>query len=164
MILVRGSIQRAGPGPSVAAEVGPLVPNIHGESGFGASANFIVSQHWPDFTFHINSWVELTRSDLHADWFEGVILEGRQDASARPVSELFVEHEFVADVTTWSALVGGIWRVRDGLDLDVGLREARVGQQAASEVRMGLSWTLGLWEARSASPGVGRAVPRAGFR
>jgi hypothetical protein len=146
MILRRGSVQGAGVGPSIAAEVGPLLPNVNGDAGFGASGNIIVSQHWRDFTFHFNSWVELTRSGLHVDWFEGVIFEGRQDAPARPVSELFVEHEFVANVTTWSALVGAIWRARDRLDFDVGLREARVGQQAAAEVRMGLTWTIGLWE------------------
>jgi hypothetical protein len=147
-VLLRGSVQGAGSGPSVAAEFGPLLPNINGEAGFGASCNVIVSQHWRDFTFHVNSWIELARTDLHAGWFEGVILEGPQDAPARPVSELFVEHEFVGDVTTWSALVGGIWRAREGLDLDVGLREARVGAQAASEVRLGLTWTIGVWEQR----------------
>jgi hypothetical protein len=145
-VLVPGVLQGKGDGPSVAAEVGPLVPNVNGQEGFGASADVIVSERWRGFTIHANSWFELTRGDLHLDWFEGVILEGAFSAPVRPVSELFVEHEFVANVTTWSALVGAIWRAKDGLDLDVGLREARVGDERATEVRLGLTWTLGLWE------------------
>jgi hypothetical protein len=144
-VLVRGSLQGAGRGPSVAAEAGLLLPNVAGERGLGASCDVIVSERWPSLTLHVNSWVELTRGDLRPTWFEGVIVEGPFEAPARPVGEVFVEREFAAGVTTWSALVGGIWRARDGLDLDVGLREARVGSQAAAEVRMGLTWTLEVW-------------------
>ena len=67
----------------------------------------------------------------------------------RPVGELFVEHEFVAGVTTWSALAGAIWSARDGLDFDLGLREARVGGERATEVRLGLTWALGVWQPRN---------------
>jgi hypothetical protein len=63
----------------------------------------------------------------------------------RPVAELFVEHEFPADVTTWSALAGAIWRANRGLDFDVGLREARIGDQPVTEVRLGLTWAVALW-------------------
>jgi hypothetical protein len=97
-------------------------------------------------TLHANSWFELTRGDLHFDWFEGIILEGPFDAAVRPVSEIFVEHEWVANLTTLSALLGGIWRTTDGLDLDAAVREARIGPQWATEVRLGLTWTLGLWK------------------
>jgi hypothetical protein len=149
-VLVRGSLQDAGPWPSVAAELGPLLPNINGENGFGASCDVIVSKRWQALTVHANSWFELTRGDLHFDWFEGVILEGSFDAKARPVSELFVEHEWVTNVTTLSALLGGIWRAADGIDLDAAVREARIGPQWATEVRLGLTWTLGLWKPHSA--------------
>jgi len=144
-VLVRGSMQGVGAGPSVALELGPLLPNVNGDGGFGASLNAIVSQRWKDFTIHIDDWAELTRGDLHVDWFTGVILEGPFDVPVRPVGELFVEHEWVANVTTWSALAGAIWRARDGLDIDVGLRVARVGDERASEVRLGFAWTLGVW-------------------
>lgn len=144
-VLLPGVLQGKGDWPSVAAEFGPLLPNVNGVDAFGASTDVIVSQRWRGFTMHVNSWFELTRGDLHFDWFEGVILEGPFEAPVRPVSELYVEHEFVANVTTWSALVGAIWRARDGLDLDVGLREARVGDERATEVRLGLTWTIGLW-------------------
>jgi len=146
VIVVPGVLQGKGPWPSVATELGPLLPNINGQEAFGASTDVIVSERWRGFTIHSNSWFELTRGDLHLDWFEGVILEGPVEAPVRPVSELFVEHEFVANITTWSALVGAIWRTRDDLDFDVGLRQARIGDERATEVRMGLTWTLGVWE------------------
>ena len=146
VILLPGVLQGKGTGPSIAAELGPLLPNVNGVESFGASTDVIVSERWRGFTMHTNSWFELTRGDLHLDWFEGVILEGAFDQTVRPVGELFVEHEFVANVTTWSALAGAIWRAGDAVDLDVGLREARVGDERATEVRVGLTWRLGLWE------------------
>ncbi len=145
VVLLPGLLQGAGPGPSIAVEFGPLLPNVDGQSGFGASGDLIVSARLAGFTAHVNNWVELTRESHHFDWFEGVILEGDVEARVRPVSEWFVEHEFVAGVTTFSGLVGGIWHVRDGLDFDVGLREASVGGVRASEVRLGLAWTFSVW-------------------
>jgi hypothetical protein len=145
VILVPGSLQHVGHGPSVAVELGPLLPNVNGDEGVGASSNVSVSERWPGVTIHLDSWIELTRGNLHADWFEGVIVEGDAERRIRPVSEWFVERELATGTTTFSGLVGGIWRARDGLDLDLGLREASVGGQRASEVRLGLTWTLGLW-------------------
>jgi hypothetical protein len=146
VVLVPGVLQGKGSGPSVAAELGPLLPNVNGQEAFGASTDVIVSERWRDFTIHANSWLELTRGDLHLDWFEGVILEGAFDQTVRPVAELFVEHEFVANLTTWSALAGAIWHSGEAVDFDVGLREARVAGERATEVRLGLTWRLGLWE------------------
>jgi hypothetical protein len=146
VVLLPGVLQGKEPGPSIAMELGPLLPNVHGQESFGASTDVIVSQRWHGFTMHVNNWLELTRGDLHLDWFEGAILEGPSDQALRPVGELFVEHEFVANVTTWSALAGAIWRATDSVDLDVGLREARIGDERATEVRLGLTWRLGLWE------------------
>jgi hypothetical protein len=144
-VLLRGSLQDAGPWPSVAVEFGPLLPNVDGEKGFGASCDVIVSERWKPLTFHLNSWVELTRGDLRPDWFEGVILEGPSEAPLRAVSEVFLEHDWSDGVTTRSVLVGGIWRAAEGLDLDAGLREARIGDEWATEVRLGLTWTVGVW-------------------
>jgi hypothetical protein len=149
VVLVPGVLQERGPWPSVAVELGPLLPNVNGQEAFGASTDVIVSERWPGFAMHVNNWFELTRGDLHLDWFEGVVLEGPSRANVRPVGELFVEHEFVAGVTTWSGLAGAIWAEREGLDFDLGLREARIGDQRATEVRLGLTWALGLWEPRS---------------
>jgi len=143
-ILVPGVLQDQGTGPSVALELGPLLPNVDAEGGFGASCNFIVSVRWHAITAHLNSWVELTRGELHPDWFEGVILEGDTHLAARPVSEWFVEREWITRAMTFSGLVGGIWHARDGLDFDAGLREASVGGQRAEEVRVGLTWEIGV--------------------
>ena len=144
-VLVPGVLQGKGSGPSVALEVGPLTPGVQGQDAWGASANAIVSGQWPGFTMHVNTWFQLTRGDLHFDWFEGIVLEGDREAAIRPVSELFFEHELVANVTTYSALVGAIWRAGEDLDLDVGLREALIGDERATEIRLGLSWRVGLW-------------------
>jgi hypothetical protein len=144
-VLLEGSQQDKGPGPSVAAEFGPLVPEINAEQGFGASLDVIVTQHWQTLTVHLNNWFELSRGDLHLDWFEGAIIEGDQSAPARPVSEWYVERDMVTGATTFSGLVGGIWRAADGLDLDMGLREASVDGERATEVRLGLTWTIGIW-------------------
>jgi hypothetical protein len=144
-VVVRGSMQGEGSGPSVAVEAGPLLPQFNGVDRFGGSFNAIVSQRWKDFTIHVDDWAELTRGDLHFDWFTGVILEGPFEARVRPVGELYVEHEWIANFTTWSALVGAIWRAGEGLDLDAGLRVARVGDERASEVRLGFTWAVGGW-------------------
>jgi hypothetical protein len=148
-VLVEGSVQGKGDGPSVAAEFGPLVPNIQGEEGFGASLDVIVSQHWRQLTLHLNDWVELSRGDLRPSIFEGLIIEGSQDEPVRPVSEWFIEHDFGAKSTSFSGLVGAIWRASDALDFDVGLRESSSSGQRATEVRLGLTWTVGIWDANS---------------
>jgi hypothetical protein len=41
-----------------------------------------------------------------------------------------------------SGLVGAIWKVRDGLSLDVGLRAAKAGDDQIHEVRLGLTWAF----------------------
>jgi hypothetical protein len=145
-VLIAGVLQDHGAGPSVAAEVGPLLPNVNGQESFGASCDVIVSERWRGLTAHVNSWFELTRGDLHFDWFEGIILEGDVDGSVRPVSEWYVERDFVTRGTTLSGLVGAIWRAHDDVDLDVGLREANVSGERATEVRLGLTWTIGVWK------------------
>ncbi len=155
VVLLPGVLQGVGRGPSGALELGPLLPNVNGESGFGASSNLLVSERLGGAVVHFNNWLELTRGSLHVDWFEGMIVEWNVEAPVRPVSEWFVEHEFVANVTTVSGLLGGIWRARDGLDFDFGLREASVGGQRASEVRLGLTWTVGVWHPQSAPKGEG---------
>jgi hypothetical protein len=147
-IVLEGSLQDKGSGPSVAAEFGPLVPNVNGEEGFGASLDVITSQHWRSLTIHVNSWLELSRGDLRPDWFEGAIIEGNTEAAVRPVSEWYVSYDFGSSQTTVSGLVGGIWKAADSLDLDVGLREASVAGERATEVRLGLTWTLGVWTPR----------------
>jgi hypothetical protein len=158
-VLLRGSLQGAGPGPSVAAEFGPLLPNLNEDESFGASLDVIVTQHWREVTVHLNTWIELSRGRLQADWFEGAIVEGNTSAVVRPVSEWFVDREFATGTTTFSGLVGGIWRAHEGLDIDAAVREASTGGQATTEVRFGLTWTIGVWQSTSESGHASRTAP-----
>jgi hypothetical protein len=144
-LLLEGSLQDKGPGPSVAVELGPLVPEVNADQGFGASVDVITTQKWSALTVHLNSWLELSRGDLRPSWFEGAIIEGCTDQAIRPVSEWYVVYDWGTGQTTVSGLVGGIWRASDSLDLDLGLREASIGGERATEIRLGLTWTVGVW-------------------
>jgi hypothetical protein len=130
-------------GPSIAVEAGPLLPDIHGESAFGASLAVITSYRWSFGSIHWNEWGEYTR-EHRVSLFSGVILEGPHDWTVRPVAELFVEHEFNVE-TTCSALVGAIWAVDDAFSLDVGVRAALIEGESAEEVRLGFTWALPIW-------------------
>ena len=144
-VLREGSLQEVH-GPSVAIEVGPLLPTINGEPGIGATATLIVSQHWKPVTLHVNGEVTLTRAG-NLDLFGGAILEGPREWAVRPVVEAFVEREFGAAFVL-SGLVGAIWQLKEGLSLDIALRAARVDTNTAIEVRAGLTWATSLWRSQ----------------
>ena len=144
-VLREGSLQEVH-GPSVAIEVGPLLPTINGEPGIGATATLIVSQHWKPVTLHVNGEVTLTRAS-NLDLFGGAILEGPREWAVRPVVEAFVEREFGAAFVL-SGLVGAIWQLKEGLSLDIALRAARVDTNTALEVRAGLTWATSLWRSQ----------------
>ena len=137
-------------GPSVATEFGMLLPDSTGSSGVGASLAGIVSQRWDWGTIHLNAASALTR-DHHADVFLGGIIEGPSKWSIRPVAEFFYEREF-GQSETISGLVGLIWRVRDNLSFDVGLRHALTNGHPVNEVRAGLTFgfPLGLFGGHTA--------------
>lgn len=138
----RGVLQEKS-GPSIAVEAGPLLPDIHGVSAFGASLDVITSYRWSSGSIHWNEWGEYTR-DHHFSLFSGVILEGPYDWRVRPVAELYVEHEFDVE-TTYSALAGAIWAVDDAFSLDVGVRGALIEGEHAEEVRLGFTWAVPIW-------------------
>jgi hypothetical protein len=125
-------------GPSIATEFGVLLPDSTGGSGVGASLAGIVSQRWDWGTIHLNAQTALTR-DHRADLFFGGIIEGPSQWSVRPVAEFFYDKEF-GQSETISALVGLIWRVRDNLSFDVGLRHALTNGRPVNEVRAGLTF------------------------
>jgi hypothetical protein len=138
-VLREGALQDKS-GPSVATEFGVLLPGVNDEQGFGASWLWVVSQRWSWGTIHFNAEAELTR-DHNADLSVGAIIEGPFDWTVRPVAEVRYEREFnVAE--TASVLVGGIWRVRDNLAFDVGVREAWVNQRPETELRAGLTFAF----------------------
>lgn len=139
-LLRRGVLQDAS-GPSVAAEYGVLLPDVHGAHGTGLSAAGIVSQRSERAALHLNGALALTR-EHEPDVFLGAILEGPQAWRVRPVAELFTERERAGERID-SALVGAIWRLRADLALDAGVRSAHAGDGGAvHELRIGLTWTF----------------------
>jgi hypothetical protein len=148
-VLRPGSLQDK-TGPSVATEFGVLLPDSTGNSGVGASLAGIVSQRWDWGTINLNAAAALTR-EHHADVFLGSIIEGPSTWSIRPVAEFFYEREF-GQSETISGLVGLIWRVRDNLSFDIGLRHALTNGHSVNEVRAGLTFGFPLEQlgARSA--------------
>jgi hypothetical protein len=140
-VLQPGSLQERS-GPSVATEFGVLLPDSTGNSGVGASLAGIVSQRWDWGTIHLNAETALTR-DHHGDVFIGSIIEGPSTWTVRPVAEFFYENEFGKSETI-SGLIGLIWRVRDDLSFDVGLRHALTNGHSVNEVRAGMTFAFPL--------------------
>lgn len=138
-VLRRGVLQE-GAGPSVATEYGVLLPSIPRENNVGLSAAGIVSQRWEQGTAHLNAVVSRTR-DGEPDLFLGVILEGPIGWTVRPVAEVFTDREN-GTARINSGLIGAIWRVRDGLSFDVGVRYAEAGGEPTHELRLGFTWAF----------------------
>jgi len=140
-VLRRGALQDQS-GPSVATEYGVLLPSVHGQAqrGTGLSVAGIVSQRWQAATAHLNAALAWNR-DHEPDVFLGAILEGPYTWRVRPVAEVFTEQARESARIT-SGLVGAIWRVRDGLSFDVGVRSARASGDSIHEVRLGLTWAF----------------------
>jgi hypothetical protein len=136
-------------GLSIAAEVGPLLPDVNGTNAFGGSLDAIASYQWSFGTLHWNEWAEYTR-EHNFSLFTGVILEGPHDWTVRPVAELFVEREFDVE-TTYSGLVGAIWTLRDSFSLDLAGRVASIDGHDAEEVRLGFTWAVTVWKPAAAS-------------
>jgi hypothetical protein len=141
-LLRRGTLQDES-GLSIAAEGGPLLPEIGGSPHFGAQLRLIFSYGTNFGAVHFNEQVADTREHV-LDLWSGVILEGPESLPVRPVSEFFVEHNRL-DGTTMSALLGAIWKVSDSLALDGAVRVARIDTTPAEELRLGLTWTFPVW-------------------
>ena len=138
-VLRRGVLQDE-PGLSIATEYGVLLPDVHGVDGTGASLAGIVSQRGDAGTLHLNGVVSWTR-DHEPALFLGAIFEGPYSWPVRPVAEIFTDQARGSSRVN-SGLVGAIWKVRDGLSLDVGLRAAKAGDDQIHEVRLGLTWAF----------------------
>ena len=139
-VLRRGTLQDAS-GLSVATEYGVLLPSVHRERGTGLSVAGILSQRTEEISVHLNAALAWTR-EHEPDLFLGAILEGPYSWAVRPVAEVFGEQASGSPRTT-SRLVGAIWRFRDGLSFDVGIRRAHDGNETIRELRLGLTWTFG---------------------
>jgi hypothetical protein len=71
----------------------------------------------------------------------GGILEGPKDWIVRPVAELRYEKAFGGEELC-AQLIGLIWRVRDGLALDIGYRHARESGRPDEQMRAGVTFDL----------------------
>jgi hypothetical protein len=140
-VLRRGALQDES-GPSIATEYGVLLPEQHGEHGTGASVAGIVSQRGDAGTVHLNGVLSWAR-EHEPGLFLGAILEGPYSWPVRPVAEVFIDQARESARQT-SGLVGAIWRVRDGLSFDVGLRSAKAGDDQIHELRLGVTWAFSI--------------------
>ncbi|HUB06667.1 MAG TPA: hypothetical protein VMB50_06685 [Myxococcales bacterium] len=140
-VVLREGCLQASTGLSVATEDGLLFPPIGGAGNVGASGSLIVSQCFGrSVILHYNGDVELT-PDHNLDLFASVIGEGPRAWLVRPVAEIYAEREFNA-YTTYSALVGAIWRAVAKLDVDAGFRAAALSGTLLLEARLGITWTF----------------------
>lgn len=141
-VFVPGSLQGR-PGPSVALETGPLLPELHGDSGFGYQASLIVSERWRAVMAHVNALAALSRAgELEAAG--SLILEGLPASRVRPVTELLFAGT-KGHGPTYSALEGAIWSLSDSLALDAAGKVAREEHRAVFEARVGFTWGVALW-------------------
>ncbi len=140
----REGILQGQTGLSIAAEGGPLTPEINGTNAFGASLAVILSYRWDWGTVHFNEMGQYTREHT-GDLWSGVIVEGPHEWVVRPVTELYYERDFTVNQTE-SLLVGAIWTLKNSFVLDLGVRGARVGDENAGEIRLGFTWALPMWE------------------
>jgi hypothetical protein len=138
-LLRRGSLQDAS-GVSVAIECGILLPTIHAEPGAGASCALVASHRWSAATAHLNGALSFDR-DHHWNRFASLIVESPDAWLVRPVAEVTVDQE-VNGPRTRSALAGLIWRARETLSFDLGVRYGRSGDESIREIRAGLTWTV----------------------
>ncbi len=134
--VVRPGALQDKPGPSVATEFGPLLPNVGG-SGAGLSWTGIVSQRWDWGTVHFNVATNLT-PDQHGEFFVDAIIEGPHQWQVRPVFE-FYSDSLTDHTQTFSALAGAIWQVNDKLSFDLAFRYALVDGRPVNELRAGFT-------------------------
>ena len=135
--VVRPGVLQDKPGPSMAMEFGPLLPDVGG-SGVGFSWSGIVSQRWQWGTVHWNVETNLT-PDQHGELFFDAIIEGPNKWTVRPVFEIYSD-SVINQSQSFSGLVGAIWQARDNLAFDIGLRYALVNGRPVEELRAGVTF------------------------
>jgi len=138
-VVRQGELQDSS-GPSVAIEVGALLPTLNDEAGVGAQAAVIVSRRFSQATIHLNGGVAFSRSH-ELEPVGSVIVEGPPRWVVRPVLELFSEGP-VAGPFALTGLVGVIWRSSESLAFDAGLRAGRAAGQTLFEGRLGLTFAV----------------------
>lgn len=136
-------------GPSVVVQTGIYTPSLEGDSDWGASFAMLLSHSGDHATVHFNSQVDLRYRFSTFAVFGSVVVEAFPDSPVRPTLELFADIELEPGRASvdLSALVGGVWDVRDDLQLALGARagdlvgdrelELRLSVWAAFDLRVG---------------------------
>jgi len=127
-------------GWSLASEESILLPGINAENGAGLEWTGIASQRWDWGIIHLNLAAELTR-EQRAAAFAGVIIEGPDSRSVRPVVEFNYQHEFGTRKET-SALLGLIWQADKDLAFDFAIRHAWVDRRPDEQIRAGIAFAF----------------------
>jgi hypothetical protein len=141
-VVVREGVLQDRPGPSIAVEIGALLPTVPVAGGAGLAVAAIASERWPALTLHLNVEGDDTRDGTFA-FIGGFILEGPDAWTVRPVSEFFVVHQTDVPLTV-SGLAGAIWRATPHLSFDTAFRLAYQGSAQEIEIRAGLTWAFPL--------------------
>nr|HEX4319246.1 hypothetical protein [Kofleriaceae bacterium] len=145
-VLREGVLQGAS-GPSIALEIGPLlptVPQLDDEGGF--SADLIISNRIGPITTHVNLFGEATR-DRHVDGTLGTIVEAPTTWKLRPVGEIYY-----GNATGISVLAGAIWTWRKHVVFDGAVRYGDDDGHGFVEGRLGLTWVIDVGPARHRDP------------
>jgi hypothetical protein len=141
-VVVREGVLQDRPGPSVAVEMGALLPTVPVAGSPGAALTAIASERWPALALHLNAEGDYTRDGTFA-FIGGAIVEGPGAWTVRPVGEFFFAQETSAPVTL-SGLAGAIWRASPHLAFDAAGRLARQDDARVIEIRAGLTWSFGI--------------------
>lgn len=150
-LLRKGALQDE-TGLSIAFEGGPLIPEIYGEKGYGASANLILSGRWGWFTTHLNNELEFARGTGDPVWGNSLIFEFGVSERFRPVTEVVFERDIKGKTNLYSALGGFIWSVVEDFDIDAAVVVAAEDGERAFEGRFGLTWAFAVYEPQEISP------------
>jgi hypothetical protein len=138
-VMQQGSLQEK-PGPSIATEIGLLLPGINDEAGFGGSLAGIIGEKWDWGALHFNIAGSLTR-EKRGEIFLGTIIEGPDRWTVRPVGEFVYLRE--AGLKEEIAILGGfIWQIKDKLAFDFAVRQASVNSEPETEIRIGLTFAF----------------------
>jgi hypothetical protein len=134
--ILRGGMMQEKKGPSVAGEIGVLLPTSD-EKGAGFVGALALTDHLRLIRVHLNAEISRTRTH-ETGRFGSAIFEIFDHRALHPVVELSLEREG-EEPTTKGLLVGALWEVRERLVMDFGVRTSYADQHNA-EVRAGMTF------------------------
>ena len=135
----KGVLQDA-EGPSIATECGVLLPEVHGDPGTGYSCAGIASSRIDPLTLHVNLALGRTRRGTQARDL-GLITEGPEMRAVRPVAEVLFDRDSDGG-RSHSILLGAIYRCREDVAFDAGVRSGRSRDAHLNELRIGFTWSV----------------------